>query len=199
MSIEFRCDGCGKAYKVGDALAGKKARCKACGAVMVVPAAAAAGASPRTSGATGIAGARPVAKPATIGVAGAASIDDPFENFNAMAAIEDTAAVEESPPIARAHVSRRAATGPYDPYVNIGGEQAIDRFVPWAPVGIFVIFLFMLLVRGISHVNEVATKLNAPDANRARAIGMVCGIAIGMAIGVAAISAPLCLLGVFIA
>ena len=42
MSIAVTCGGCGKTYKVADAFAGKKAKCKACGATMVVPGVAAA-------------------------------------------------------------------------------------------------------------------------------------------------------------
>ena len=41
MPIKFACPSCGKGYNVKDSLAGKKAKCK-CGAVMPVPAAAAA-------------------------------------------------------------------------------------------------------------------------------------------------------------
>ncbi len=37
MPIELNCPECGKSYKLQDALAGKKVRCKACSAVMVVP------------------------------------------------------------------------------------------------------------------------------------------------------------------
>ena len=37
MTIELNCPECGKAYKLQDGLAGKKVRCKACSAVMVVP------------------------------------------------------------------------------------------------------------------------------------------------------------------
>ncbi|MFT3785735.1 MAG: PrsW family glutamic-type intramembrane protease [Tepidisphaeraceae bacterium] len=36
MSIQFSCD-CGKRYKLDDTLAGKKAKCKACGATLTVP------------------------------------------------------------------------------------------------------------------------------------------------------------------
>ena len=38
MSIEFDCESCGKHYKVADAMAGKCAKCKACGGVIQVPA-----------------------------------------------------------------------------------------------------------------------------------------------------------------
>ncbi|HYE21399.1 MAG TPA: hypothetical protein VEA69_23330, partial [Tepidisphaeraceae bacterium] len=41
MAITFACGNCGKAYRVDDRFAGKKAACKACGTVNVIPAAAA--------------------------------------------------------------------------------------------------------------------------------------------------------------
>jgi hypothetical protein len=37
MGISFQCDACGKQYKVADALAGKRGKCKECGAVIQVP------------------------------------------------------------------------------------------------------------------------------------------------------------------
>ncbi|MBM4076824.1 MAG: hypothetical protein FJ267_14440 [Planctomycetes bacterium] len=37
MTINFECSNCGKAYRLSDELAGKKARCKACDAVIVIP------------------------------------------------------------------------------------------------------------------------------------------------------------------
>src|SRR4051794_6370458 len=37
MSIQVGCEGCGKIYTVDDRFAGKKAKCKTCGAVMTVP------------------------------------------------------------------------------------------------------------------------------------------------------------------
>ncbi|HSI36681.1 MAG TPA: HEAT repeat domain-containing protein [Tepidisphaeraceae bacterium] len=40
MAITFACGNCGKAYRVDDRFAGKKAACKACGTVNVIPAAA---------------------------------------------------------------------------------------------------------------------------------------------------------------
>ena len=40
MAIEINCGTCGKRYRVLDSLAGKKARCKGCGGVMLVPAGA---------------------------------------------------------------------------------------------------------------------------------------------------------------
>lgn len=40
MSIEVRCGSCGRRYMLDDRAAGKKGRCKGCGAVLVVPSAA---------------------------------------------------------------------------------------------------------------------------------------------------------------
>ena len=37
MPIDLQCGQCRKRYRVGDALAGKKVKCKACGFVMSVP------------------------------------------------------------------------------------------------------------------------------------------------------------------
>lgn len=47
MTISFKCSSCGKAYEVGNELAGKKGKC-ACGAVFLVPAANAGAPPPQT-------------------------------------------------------------------------------------------------------------------------------------------------------
>lgn len=44
--IRFSCDGCGKTFAVPDEYVGRKARCKGCGAMMVVPALAEGGGAP---------------------------------------------------------------------------------------------------------------------------------------------------------
>src|SRR5687768_8001911 len=44
MPIPVTCDGCGARFKAPDAAAGKKGKCKKCGATIVVPAPAAVGA-----------------------------------------------------------------------------------------------------------------------------------------------------------
>src|SRR5688572_20129435 len=43
MAITFACGNCGKAYRVDDRFAGKKAACKACGTINLIPAPAPAG------------------------------------------------------------------------------------------------------------------------------------------------------------
>lgn len=45
MPITFRCQPCGKSYTVADSFAGRRARCKVCGAEMLIPTAAATKAS----------------------------------------------------------------------------------------------------------------------------------------------------------
>jgi dienelactone hydrolase len=42
MSISFQCPSCGKGYSAGDEFAGKKAKCKQCGGVFLIPALASA-------------------------------------------------------------------------------------------------------------------------------------------------------------
>jgi ribosomal protein S27E len=49
MSIQVGCEGCGKIYTVDDRFAGKKAKCKTCGAVMTVPGGSPKPAAARTS------------------------------------------------------------------------------------------------------------------------------------------------------
>lgn len=49
MAISFACGNCGKAYKVDDKFAGKKAACKACGTINLIPGAAPQSASPARS------------------------------------------------------------------------------------------------------------------------------------------------------
>jgi dienelactone hydrolase len=46
MSISFTCPACGKAFTVSDGLAGKKAKCKQCGGIMIVPGTAASAKPP---------------------------------------------------------------------------------------------------------------------------------------------------------
>jgi hypothetical protein len=47
MSITFACESCGKSFTVDDKFAGKKGKCKQCGAVMAIPEATAARAASR--------------------------------------------------------------------------------------------------------------------------------------------------------
>jgi len=42
MAIEFRCPGCNRRLRVGEAVAGKRAKCPECGTVLIVPSASAA-------------------------------------------------------------------------------------------------------------------------------------------------------------
>jgi hypothetical protein len=44
MAIEFKCPGCGKSYRVDDEFAGRRGKCRQCGAATAVPAAATAAA-----------------------------------------------------------------------------------------------------------------------------------------------------------
>src|SRR6187402_241707 len=57
MSIVYQCAGCQKRFKVADTSAGKRVKCKECGAIGMVPAGAPAGAS--ATGVAAMAGAPP--------------------------------------------------------------------------------------------------------------------------------------------
>ncbi len=66
MAIAFKCPSCGQAYSVPEQSAGKKARCKACGNTVVIPAAASTvSKQPVKAAAVSAPPAKPVQKPAT--------------------------------------------------------------------------------------------------------------------------------------
>src|SRR5438270_6520361 len=71
MPIDVVCPACGKRYAVAEKFAGKKARCKACGAAMVIP---------------------QLAAPMAVASAPAAFAADP--DFEALAAMESSAGID---------------------------------------------------------------------------------------------------------
>src|SRR5437763_12751017 len=96
MAVEMQCGGCGKRYRVGDQLAGKKVKCKSCGHVMAVPAeeflqdsGPVALRNPGDSGAGSSARKKPTR-------AAVAAEEDSFEAIAAMAAMDDDAAAASS-------------------------------------------------------------------------------------------------------
>ena len=64
MAIRFKCPGCGQAYSVPEQSAGSKARCKACGNTVVIPAAGPGAAKQAPQGGPAPPPAKPVQKPA---------------------------------------------------------------------------------------------------------------------------------------
>lgn len=65
MAIAFKCPGCGQVYSVPEQSAGKKARCKACGNTVVIPAAGPGPAKQAPQAGAAPPPAKPVQKPAT--------------------------------------------------------------------------------------------------------------------------------------
>ena len=65
MAIAFKCPSCGQVYSVPEQSAGKKARCKACGNTVVIPAAGPSPAKQAPQGGAAPPPAKPVQKPAT--------------------------------------------------------------------------------------------------------------------------------------
>jgi hypothetical protein len=221
MSIAFCCQACGKPYNVHDRLAGRKAHCKACGAVMVVQASAARAAMAATRSAG------PAAAPARRRAAAMHARpkppapppppDDPFENFDALMALEASggAAVPAPPPPpppppqvwSAAYAPAAPVAGPdgsnvwslqywrsqADPYVSIPGDKLIDTLVPWVPIGVALIFCIMSLVHAASSAG------GGESGETSIALTKASSMVIGMALALAGMSAPLFLLGVFLA
>ena len=164
MAISTGCPACGRSYKVDDKWAGKKLKCRECGAIMNVP-----GGAPRAA-----------RRPA----AAAAAADDPFESVDSLLALEQTGEVEHEDPHqvkARLRELRRKAANANAPqqaqvddrvgaaverkksvrkvgpqpieyakpgdglmfvdeaYFTIPGEEQIDKWAPIASIGLFVL------------------------------------------------------------
>lgn len=115
MSLIARCGSCGKSYRVDDALAGKRARCKACGGVVEVPSD-----QPVTST---MGGSRGVAAPAMALQPGFAV---PAPNF----------AIPTAQPVTPDYFVERP-----DAYVRWDGDHQVDRWVPFVVLVGFVLAL----------------------------------------------------------
>src|SRR5438105_2234896 len=105
MSIKVGCIQCGKVYQVDDRFAGKKAKCKACGNVLEVPAAAprpAVNAAAKVAVASASARqatakpAKPVQRAARQPAAAPAASAGEFD-FSAMDDIERSGTIDDSP------------------------------------------------------------------------------------------------------
>jgi len=104
MSISARCQDCKKVYSLGDHQAGKRFRCKACGGVVVAPAAPGSSA-PAIKPPTRTAASSPAKRPAR---ASSAS-DDPFNNMDALLSLESSGTVQDAPPPAAVTPRRGSA------------------------------------------------------------------------------------------
>lgn len=179
MSIKTKCDGCGKSYQVDDKFAGKKAKCKACGQVMVVPAAGAAAAPAKSAGAPQRSTSKPGPRKAEVA---AAEFD-----FSAIDDIESSGTIDHSyqpPPVAvvAPKVDRSRGT-PAPAFLRQGGTAKnpgkpigpiahapgfVESLKP-GPVGFA--FLGLLLVGIACLVNEKAAGFAAIGLG---VIGILC-------------------------
>ena len=146
MNIDVPCDGCGRVYRLDSQHAGKRMRCKGCGHKITIPAANAAAdhddddliplapvevepaaRAPRARGAA------PTFAPTN---PGAAPVPPPLPRgagFAPRAPVPVVPVVEEGADDAA--------------YVTLSHEAAVDRFVPFAIVGLFLLVLIVLATR----------------------------------------------------
>jgi hypothetical protein len=198
MSIIARCEGCQKSYKVADQLAGKRMRCKACGHVVTVPAVA----PPPL----------PVEDDDLIPLAPtvAESAPRPATRVRIPPPLPQSGGPPVPPPLRGRHqpvpagapvpaLAYGSADTAESAYVTLANEAVLDRFLPFLMVGLFVAFVVALACQGVARTLEVGQEVHASDEAVSRGVGYVIGFAIGYVAGVAAIAAPLCLLGVYVA
>jgi hypothetical protein len=119
MAIWIGCAACGRSYKVDDKWAGKKVKCKDCGAIINVPGGASAPAPARSSKAS---------KPQTARLPS----DDPFENVDNLLALEQSGEIEHEDPQqvkARLRELRRKAANQQAPAENLDDRigAAVER------------------------------------------------------------------------
>ena len=146
--------------------------------------------------------------------------EDPFADLDALASLESTGRVAEpeespaprrraAPPEESAEAPAPAAahdpnfmaygTAPVNPFVTLPGEEAIDKYLPWVPVGIFLAMLGVGIYRGIAAINDEATAAKLPNELLMQVIAKFLGFMAGVTVAMIGVLAPLCLLGVFIA
>jgi hypothetical protein len=149
MPIVTTCGECGKSYRVDDKFAGKKAKCKACGAAMVVP-------TPPPP--------PPVAK----------TSDDDFD-FGALADMEGSAKVDASAPMAMTAPPPAAAKEPKSsapaalgvPTRTVKPKAKAPKFqlLSGANAGVFFLFCAggVLIFLGIREYNQVSHGSKKPQ------------------------------------
>jgi hypothetical protein len=186
MSIQVSCAGCGKSYRVDDRFAGKRAKCKACGNEMLVPAAAAA--APRVAAGAGAAPAPAKTKVAAAGAAAAKpAVRKPVQveksgddfDFSAIDAIEQGGEVDDNyvAPVAvatspDASSSRRKGTA-YNPGTAAAAEAAAagsaSKSSPMMlriAIGVALaaaLGVTAMLIRGIFHTANSTKTVAAGD------------------------------------
>ncbi|MEZ0266945.1 MAG: hypothetical protein ACAI43_19625, partial [Phycisphaerae bacterium] len=123
MGITARCGSCDKAYKVDDKFAGKKIKCKACGGVVAVPKVVSAvpldAAAPARPARQSAAPARTA--PARQAPPPPPPLDDPFDNLDALAALDQPAVDQPAPEYSPRGRAAPARTPP--PELPVGDDK----------------------------------------------------------------------------
>jgi hypothetical protein len=178
MSIQVSCAGCGKSYRVDDRFAGKRAKCKACGSEMLVPAAAAAAAAPPTAKAKVAATPAAAAKPAARKPAAVEKSEGDFD-FSAIDAIEQGGEVDDNfvAPVAvaassEASSSRRKGTA-YNPGIaaaaaaaESGSASSSSPMMVRIAIGVALaaaLGVTAMLIHGIFHTANSTKTVAAGD------------------------------------
>jgi hypothetical protein len=159
MPIQVECEDCGKRYKLNDASAGKRGKCRNCGNVFTIPAADAVhaetvalepAAAPR---ARSVAVRRPAARPrkAPATAPQSATADEMGFDLGALENLERTGTVDNdytpvplAPPPLAAAPSRpvpmaRPLGMPQRRPAVVSGLDGLIRFVPWVLLGGFLL------------------------------------------------------------
>lgn len=199
MKIDVRCEGCGQAYRLDAQHAGKRMRCKGCGHKITIPAPSAA-ADPVDDDLIPLAPAAADPLPAQVPWArvAPATVTTPTFDLDEAPAPPPLPSGAAFPPRAPVPVVALEDDGA-DAYVGISHEAAVDRFLPFAIVGLFLLVLIVLAARGVSQAVTTGRDYGASAELVSQAVGRAIGFSIGLAAGIAGIATPLCLLGVFVA
>jgi hypothetical protein len=165
MAISTTCPACGRTYKVDDKWAGKKLRCKECGAVMDVP-----------GGAPGMAptplkppahAAAPRSTPARPPAQRRSPVDDPFETVDSLLALEQTGEVESEDPNqikAKLRALRRKGIAPPSTEQDDRVAPAIDRKKSVRKVGLQNKLDYAKPADGVMFVDEAYFTIPGEDA-----------------------------------
>lgn len=140
MSIEIKCGQCGKRYRLGDPLAGKKVKCKACAFVMTVPQGQSAD---DELGPIGLGASNPPPRAAAKRAVRRDAEDESFESIAAQALDNDSNADGDQPASVQPFkTARPAKREPRRPSRNIEMPAYLGR-----GVGIAIFAVAMLLLR----------------------------------------------------
>src|SRR5438045_7438203 len=141
MAIELQCGECGKRYRIGENLAGKKAKCKNCGNLMVVPQRAAPSEAE--------------ADPFDLGALAGVEEDAPLRRSSSAAQYDAPVVPPPPPPAAPARRPGVVYTGMAPAGRSRKSNDQAKKGLIWGGSGLFTVFLLfkgaVLIMRAIDH------------------------------------------------